>query len=42
MPAKVRNCSTGLAVDPADNVFSYTERVDMSYYDAAIGKPAGQ
>lgn len=32
----------GLAVDPADSVFSYNERIDMSYYDTAIGKPAGQ
>lgn len=32
----------GLAVDPNDGVFSYAERIDMSYYDTGIGKPAGE
>jgi ABC-type nitrate/sulfonate/bicarbonate transport system substrate-binding protein len=31
----------GLAVDPKDSTFAYDKRVDMSYYDAALGKPTG-
>lgn len=28
-------------INPSDSTWSYTSRVDMSYYDAAIGKPKG-